>query len=341
MGRALTGIISILLVISLTANGFLLGNYLESTSKFEELETYKKMVGDFQSGILTLKENVSRLQTLLESYKRNEEALEKTNKELENELVELRNNYNVLSLELKKYQKLEENYQRYYAEVRRYFFLEDFLEEVLTEEQEMALKPYVRQAISDPKALSTSLKEITTFVSEHVKYAADPPIVIPPNPEMAKAGTYVPQSAPNLFQLPSETLERGYGDCDDINSLLYAMIKVYFKDFYGENYALYLVVGTREGGGGHLFVILPVKGGKMVVLDASGSAYWSGVEVFGERFMFSGYIRDAWEDYLKETGLKDFNNVRIYQLEFYGVVKKKFEGSVEEMLSWLEETTKL
>jgi len=340
MERILTGLISVFLIISLVANGLLFSNYLEASSKLEEMEVYKNRLTKLQSEISILEENVSKLQNLVEMHKRNEETLEKTNKELENDLVELENKYNALSLELDKYKNFEKNYRAYYDYTRRYFFLEDFLRSILTEEQESVLKPYVSKAISDPQALSTSLKEITTFVSDYVKYAVDPPMVIPPDPEVAKLGIYTPQDAPNLFQLPSETLERGYGDCDDINSLLYAMIKVYLKDFYGKNYALYLAVATRKSGGGHLFVILPVKGGKMVVLDASGSAYWSGVELFGERFMFSGYIRKAWNDYLENTGLEDFDKVKIYRLEFYGFVKKEFEGSVEEMLTWLEETTK-
>lgn len=340
MERILTSLISVFLIISLVANGVLFSNYLETSSKLEEMEVYKNKVAKLQSEISILEENVSKLQNLVEMHKRNEETLKKTNKELGNDLVELENKYNALSLELDKHKNFEKNYQAYYNYTRRYFFLEEFLKNILTEEQENVLKSYVSKAISDPQALSTSLKEITTFVSDHVKYAADPPMIVPPDPEVAKLGIYTSQDAPNLFQLPSETLERGYGDCDDINSLLYAMIKVYLKDFYGENYALYLAVATRKSGGGHLFVILPVKGGKMVVLDATGSAYWSGVELFGERFMFSGYIREAWNDYLEDTSLENFDNVKIYRLEFYGFVKKEFEGSVEEMLTWLEETTK-
>jgi len=336
VARTSTFLIALLLV-SLVANAALFGAFMGMKSSYDYLFNQKEY---YKERSMELEEQLKNLNASIEMYKHNAEVYKKEYEQLSRDYRDLESKYYSLYQELSEYKRLENNYKAYYSDISRYFFLEDFLKNILTEEQEKALKPYVSKTVSDPKALSTSLKEITTFVSEHVKYAADPPMIIPPSPEVAKLSTYVPRDAPNLFQLPSETLKRGYGDCDDINSLLYAMIKVYLKDFYGENYVLYLAVATRRSGEGHLFVILPIKGGKMVVLDASGSAYWSGVEVFGERFMFSGYIREAWSDYLEETGLEKFDDVRIYRLEFYGFVKKEFEGSIEEMLNWLEETTK-
>lgn len=112
---------------------------------------------------------------------------------------------------------------------KKYFTLQDFLESVLTSDQGAALKPHVLAAVSKPKYIGNSLADITKYVADHVKYAQDQPVPLPPSLEELKYGYYSPRTAPNVFLPPADTIEKGYGDCDDINTLLAAMVKVYFK----------------------------------------------------------------------------------------------------------------
>lgn len=346
MGKGVTVALVILLAFSLGANVGLFMSYNELseklTSKTFEADQLQREVHSLRTNITFLQENITRLQALVEMHKRNEATLEKVNKELEDELVELRNKYNSLQYTLQDYQTLEANYKEYYEFSRKYFTLQDFSESVLTPEQEAALKPHVLAAVSKPEYTANSLADITKYVADHVEYAQDQPVPLPPSPEELKYSSYYPRTAPNVFLPPSETIENGYGDCDDINTLLAAMVKVYFKDVYGHDYAVYLVAGTRERGSGHLFVMVPVKGGKLAILDASGSPYWTGKSIldslFGNDAAEAKPIRVAWNEYM--DGLDSpFDEVQVYYIDFYGDARKLFEGTPAEMLNWLEENT--
>jgi len=342
MGKGVTVVLVILLAFSLGVNVVLFESHADLVSKAIEADQLQREVNVLRTNITLLQENITRLQALVEMHKRNEATLEKVNKELEDELVELRNKYNSLQLTLRDYQTMESNYEKYYEFSRKYFMLQDFLESVLTSDQEAALKPHVLAAVSKPEYTANSLADITKYVADHVKYAKDQPVPLPPSPEELKYGYYSPRTAPNVFLPPADTIEKGYGDCDDINTLLAAMVKVYFKDVYGHDYAVYLVVGTRERGSGHLFVMVPVKGGKLVILDASGSPYWTGKSfldsLLGNDAAEAKPIREAWNEYMDRLG-SPFDETDIYYIDFYGNARKLFEGTPAEMLNWLEENT--
>lgn len=342
MGKGITSVLIVLLALSLGANVVLFESYSDLASKAHEAEQLQAEVNSLRTNITLLQENITRLQALVEMHERNEATLEKVNKELEDELVELKNKYGSLQLTLQEYKTLEANYKKYYEFSMKYFMVQDFLESILTPEQETALKPHVLAAVSKPKYTANSLADITKYVANHVEYAQDHPVPLPPSPEELKYGYYSPTIAPNVFLSPADTIKNGYGDCDDINTLLAAMVKVYFKDVYGHDYAVYLVVGTRESGSGHLFVMVPVKGGKMAILDASGSSYWTGkslvASLFGNDAVEAKPIREAWSEYMKRLG-SPFDEVQIYYVDFYGDARKLFEGTPSEMLNWLEENT--
>ncbi|ASJ02922.1 hypothetical protein A3L09_06460 [Thermococcus profundus] len=342
MGKGVTVALVILLVLSLGANVVMFKSHADLASKALEAEQLQSEVKALRTNITLLQNNISSLQALVEMHKRNEATLEKVNKELENELVELKNKYNSLQLTLQDYQTMEANYEKYYEFSRKYFMLQDFLESVLTSDQETALKPHVLAAVSHPDYTANSLADITEYVADHVKYAQDQPVPLPPSPEELKYGYYSPMTAPNVFLPPADTIEKGYGDCDDINTLLAAMVKVYFKDVYGHDYAVYLVVGTRRHGSGHLFVMVPVKRGKIVILDASGSPYWTGKSLLdsllGNDAAEAKPIREAWDEYRDRIG-SSFDEIEIYYIDFYGDARKMFEGTPAEMLNWLEENT--
>ncbi|NJE47337.1 hypothetical protein E3E35_07980 [Thermococcus sp. GR7] len=306
------------------------------------MDEYEAQIKALRTNITLLKDNITKLQALVEMHKRNEATLEKVNKELEDELAELRNKYNSLQYTLQDYQTMEANYEKYYEFSRKYFVLQDFLESVLTSDQELALKPHVLAAVSKPEYTANSLADLTKYVADHVEYAQDQPVPLPPSPEELKYGSYHPRTAPNVFLLPSETIEKGYGDCDDINTLLAAMVKVYFKDVYGHDYTVLLVAGFRESGSGHLFVMVPVKGGKLAILDASGSPYWTGKSIldslFGSDAAEAKPVREAWDEYMDRLG-SPFDKVEVYYIDFYGDARKMFEGNPSEMLDWLEDYT--
>jgi len=346
MGKKVTVGLVILLVLSMGFNVGLFMSYNELsqklTSKTYEADQLQREVNSLRANITLLEENITRLQALIEMHKRNEETLKKVKAELENELFELRSKYQSLQLTLQDYQTMEANYEKYYEFSKKYFILQDFLESVLTYDQEVALKPYVQAAVSSPEYIGNSLADITRYVADHVEYAQDQPVPLPPSPGELKYGSYYPRTAPNVFLPPADTIEKGYGDCDDINTLLAAMVKVYFKDVYGHDYAVYLVTGYRESGSGHLFVMVPVKGGKLVILDASGSAYWTGKSfwdsLFGSDAAEAKPVRDAWREYMDRIG-SPFDEVEVYYIDFYGDARKLFDGTPAEMLSWLEENT--
>lgn len=88
--------------------------------------------------------------------------------------------------------------------------------------------------------------------------------------------------------------------------------------------------------------MVPVKGGKVVILDASGSPYWTGKSLLdsllGNNAAEAKPIREAWNEYMDWLG-SPFGEIKVYYIDFYGYVRKLFEGTPAEMLSWLEENT--
>ncbi|WP_153012530.1 hypothetical protein [Pyrococcus kukulkanii] len=342
MGRAGVTVLVVLLALSLVGNFFLYTMYSEATSEVSKVKSqYEREIITLKGQIKDLEYNVTRLKSGIDTYERMVETLRKSNEELADELYKLRQKYQSLKNEVYPLRNLKKNYELYYNYSRRYFELGEFLKHVITDTERKKLRPHIAAAVSDPSDFAKSIAEITEYVADHVKYAADPEVPAPPHPIIMEESYYIPAPAANIFMTPSETLERGYGDCDDINTLLYAMIRFYMQDFYGEDYALYLVVGYKEEGGGHLFVILPVQGGKMTVLDATGSAYWTGKSLWGEVLgiptIEAKPVREAWNEYMERIE-EPFDKIEVYSIDEYGPIKR-FEGSQREFLEWMENVT--
>jgi peptidoglycan hydrolase CwlO-like protein len=74
------------------------------------------------------------------------------------------------------------------------------------------------------------------------------------------------------WQMPSETVELGTGDCEDMAVLLQSLILGYENEQYST-----WGIGLQSDNGGHLAVALPVDDGNLVILDPAGQFYTNGI----------------------------------------------------------------
>jgi len=81
----------------------------------------------------------------------------------------------------------------------------------------------------------------------------------------------------DYWRMPSETLEDGVGDCEDMATLLASMFLNYFSS---AGYSCWCVTWHSDESG-HAAVAFPVEGGELTILDPAGNYYthdsWGGL----------------------------------------------------------------
>lgn len=127
-----------------------------------------------------------------------------------------------------------------------------------------------------------------------------------------------------MWQLPKETLDLMQGDCEDMANLLTSMIQSYD----GGKYWTECIIITGANGG-HVGVQMPVKGGKLTILDPAGKYYTQ--TSYGSIDMkdISTEINN-WLNYWKSNLGNDVHVERV----FSNNIDKSF-SSTSEYISWM------
>jgi hypothetical protein len=114
---------------------------------------------------------------------------------------------------------------------------------------------------------------MTRWVIDHVSYSYD--TYTPEISGSLESGLTV-SWYDNFWRFPNETIRDGHGDCEDSAVLLTTMIRCYYKYYVGVMSPVYAMSVTSPSLG-HMAVVIPVAGGRIVILDPSAGSIvnWS------------------------------------------------------------------
>jgi len=135
----------------------------------------------------------------------------------------------------------------------------------------------------------------------------------------------------DFWRYPTETLDDRHGDCEDMAILLTTMIRCYFKHCVGTLYAAY-AMSVRGPVTAHMAVVIPVSGGKIVILDPAGR-FVTGLDLFLTRWLTARPASDAMNDYFSywRTGGITFTHVgKIFNENTYRTF-----STLPEFLAWI------
>jgi hypothetical protein len=110
------------------------------------------------------------------------------------------------------------------------------------------------------------------------------------------------------------------------------MIRCYFKHYVGTLYAAYAMVLCGPGPG-HVAVVIPVSGGKVVILDPAGK-YLTGLDLFLFRWLTPTPATTAINDYLSYWGGKLTGVSAVFNEDTY----KEF-NTLSEFISWIAQSS--
>ena len=282
----------------------------------------------------------SRYDSLLHEYNKlyaSYSELEKSYSDLCAKHKKLESEYKVL---FSKMISLNKSISVIIEEISKLTNLKRSLEKVLTYSELRSVLSTVLEITGHSRLFWNSLYKLYTWVRLNIGYVSDNPYPVVYVSSITRIGqqrlvsslsfSYVKE----YVQSPSLTLKRKYGDCEDQAILLYAMIIAYEEFIYGRVYLLYLVIITTNDGSRHATVFLPVKGGKVTILDPAGGYLTSSF----------GYIasRSAREELLRYSrywkGIKWLVFYRIHVGQLKSTCYKVFEGNLYQAIDFLSRT---
>ena len=285
------------------------------------------------------------------------------NSRLRRELQSLRAAYNTLLAEYDELRSSYEHLSSEYESLQGEFFTLKSTYEYLREEHERFIEGYskLRENIlgrtfykpeSWPEkidykssevayATSAALKawyyganpysKIYGWIKDHIEYNYDTPVpILPSEPweELKWRSSY--------WKKASETVNDGYGDCEDLAILAAAMVLNYWLTRKGTTYIIWVVVITGPTAG-HAFTIIPVQGGKVIILDPAGSKI-TGLDLWIYRIVEPEDIGEAITEYVEE-----WEKHGHYFDTVYAVFNHKeymiLDMSIHEFIKWLYEQT--
>jgi hypothetical protein len=135
----------------------------------------------------------------------------------------------------------------------------------------------------------------------------------------------------DFWRFPTETVNDGHGDCEDMAILLTTMVRSYFKYYVGTLYNAYAMELTGPGPG-HVAVVIPVAGGKIVILDPAGK-FITGLELFVTRWIIARPAADAMNDYFSYWSAQGYTFTRVYAV-FNESVYRTF-STLSEFITWI------
>jgi len=132
----------------------------------------------------------------------------------------------------------------------------------------------------------------------------------------------------SFWRFPNETIRDGTGDCEDQANLLASLILAYNGKRY-DVWALYVVFDN----GAHVAVVIPVKGGKIAILDPAGMYYtstWLGS-------LTAKDVATELQNYFQYWASGGYPNGRVYAIYSYNMYKKF--NSNEEFIQYVRSVT--
>lgn len=209
-------------------------------------------------------------------------------------------------------------------------------ERVLTLNEVNAIASYVREAGVHSNDFWSSLNNIYFWVRWNVKYVHDvdmPVLSYPSCDQQTRLCNYQVVFYRDYVQTPMFTAMYGQGDCDDQAILIYAMIRYYMIYIYGTDYKLWLAIIRLNDGSGHAAVFLPVREGKLTIIDPAGgyltSTWWGYITskpVYSELVSYSNHWRNS-------GGIK---HIILYEVNIYtGEYKIVASGDISSISSYI------
>lgn len=299
--------------------------------------SYRSLNDAFTRVSLELSETQQSYDVLFTKYvalSKNCESLEESYRSLNKDYMDLRYEYEKLRSE---YENLNSKYSSTIEEKERieswYLSLrssvnirQGFGEEkkVFITPNDIEVKKIVMETTggwsnpSDWIEFWTDLEKLYNWVVNNVMYSYDSPSPVLPN----IGGELYWRD--ECYRFPNETIRQKHGDCEDKAILLASMILYYSN----EKYNIWVVewIGKDVG---HTAVAIPVRDGKLTILDPAGKFYTSD----SQGKISSKDVRIAVEEWLSYWSRQGYSNIRIC-LAFSKNLHREF-SSTEEFIQWV------
>jgi hypothetical protein len=177
--------------------------------------------------------------------------------------------------------------------------------------------------------LWNDISNLQGWVVQHISYSYDTytPIIS----GSLEYGFHI-EWVDDFWRFPTETLKDGHGDCEDMAILLTTMIRSYFKYYVGTLYAVYAMSVSGSSPVGHMAVVIPVSGGKIVILDPAGR-YVTGLEIFITRWLTPRPADEALRDYFSYWSVSGYSFDHVNYV-FNERVYKAF-STLSEFIAWI------
>ena len=311
-----------LIILAVLLSGLAAYLFIENTKLQRELQDLKSKYDG-----LTSKYNELRL---------NYEDLSKKYSDLHEEYSALKADYEKLST---MYQDLRKQYDLFltgYAKLRKEVLERTFLDPEGWPSKIDYKDPEVFSATA--KALDvwwygvSPYSRIYGWVKDNIKYNYDTPLLILPNNSWEEAPWFA-----DYWKKASETLEDGYGDCEDQAILVAAMVLNYWLIKYNTTYAIWVVLITGPAAA-HAFTIIPIQGGKIIILDPAGSQI-TGLDLWIYKIVEPKDIYEAITNYIREWREQGYYFDKVYAV-FNHKEYKILNMNIYEFIKWLYEQTK-
>jgi len=310
----------------------LLKSYNELKSSYESLQTsYAQLQSQYQSLMSDYNNLVNRYRSLNSSYaslldaygslKSSYEQLLSRYNDLASKYTALYNDYTVL---LNKYNYFISWYNniKNQVNVRIKPYLSNMTKFVTPDDPTVvSLMLSVTGGWSNPSDMGeawSDMYKLYKWVVDNIMYSYDSPEPLLPD----IGGSVIWRD--ELWRYPNETIRAGTGDCEDMANLLASLILAH----NGKKYGVWVML-IDFGDSGHAAVVIPVKGGKIAILDPAGRYYTS-------TWYGSLTSRDATEElqkYFQHWGLSG----RVYAVYSYNMYKTF--NSNEEFIQYVRNVT--
>ena len=180
------------------------------------------------------------------------------------------------------------------------------------------------------ETLGRDLYQVFSYVMRTIKYSKDSiyPVIREINVSVEDTTYNITVELDwitEVYQTPSETLERGEGDCEDMAYLAASII----QNYLGENkdYEVYVLQVVWDGGG-HAAVVVRHRSGTIAIIDPAGKYYTGRVNVV----KFDN-ARDELLKWFKYWGINEYNFKRA---RFVSIIGEAYVDSIESAISFLD-----
>jgi len=313
----------------------LLKSYNELKSSYESLQSsYAQLQSQYQSLLSDYNDLMNRYAALNSSYA----SLLDAYGSLKSNYEELLSRYNDLA---SRYTVL---YNEYTALLNKYNYFISWYNN-LRKQVNVRINPYLENATmyitpDDPLVVSVMLSvtggwsnpsdwneawsdmfRLYKWVVDNIRYSYDSPEPLLPD----IGGTVFWRS--EFWRFPNETIRDGTGDCEDMANLLASLILAH----NGKRYNVWVML-VKFGDNGHALVVIPVKGGKIAILDPAGRYYTS---IYGT--IAAKDVATELQNYFQYWASGGHPNGRVYAIYSYNMYRTF--NSNEEFIQFVRSVT--